>query len=239
VAVSALRAIALRAATSPARPACFAWSGPCPLRGHEAPPGAHRPPPPESRQSPRRRYRAALAKRYLPPWEPPSARKDNLRFSTSPDRFAFGEPFSFPWPLSRPGRPRRRATRALARFQRLEKRAQNLPTSGNRPTVAGRRRNGRPGCRTSDDPAPALVMAYPLCTVAARAVQRLCKTVAESTPNTRDGFAAAPRSAPDGGRGTRAMGGWGLSVPRNPARYRLPITGSRRSPGRLNRLDQP
>jgi len=105
VAVSALRAIALRTATSPARPACFAWSGPCPLRGHEAPPGAHRPPPPESRQSPRRRYRAALAKRYLPPWEPPSARKDNLRFSTSPDRFAFGEPFSFLWPLSRPGRP--------------------------------------------------------------------------------------------------------------------------------------
>jgi len=40
-------------------------------------------------------------------------------------------------------------------------------------------------------------MAYPLCTVAARAVQRLCKTVAESTPNTRDGFAAAPRSRPE------------------------------------------
>ena len=61
-----------------------------------------------------------------------SARKDNPRFSTSPDRFAFGEPFSFPWPRTRPtpsgfaaGQPSDRVSNAWKRTPH------SLPTSGN------------------------------------------------------------------------------------------------------------
>jgi hypothetical protein len=205
-----------------------------PARRSQAPAG-------RKQATPRRRCRAALAK-VSPPLEPPSARKDNLRFSTSRKRnpsLSLGRCRGPGRPASPPTSPQ--ATR-YARAGAFPIPGITRPKSSNvwKSDIRGRmppKRRPRMPHKRRPRPGPCPDMPFPHGHGRRRAttLQGPCGDPAEHARRLRRRAAIRPGR----GKGDARNGGWGLSVPRNPARYRLPVTGSRRSPGRLNRSDYP